>query len=179
MNNRIKQKILDQQKISLSNDDVLNLVNHESNLVTYPQIAHFKTLDELMGEYGCCVILFMTKKRYGHWTCLFRVDDNTVEFFDSYGYIPDDEKSFIENNFLKDSNQKRNYLSELLLQSGYKVIYNEYKLQKKKPGINTCGYHVCVRINNRLIPHKEYIKLIKSSKKYDPDYLVTGICMSY
>lgn len=171
-------KIKELEKESLSDKDVLELTNYKTNLYTYPELAQFNNINEMLGEYGCCVILFLTKWHYGHWTACFRVNENTIEFFDSYGYMPDDEKEFIEDNFMKDSNQNRNYLSELLYKSGCKIIYNEYKLQKRIKGINTCGKHCCVRINNRLIPHKKYCEML-INKKYNPDFLVTAICLEY
>jgi hypothetical protein len=172
--------IKDLEKESLSDIDILKYVNNKSNLVTYPEISDYKDIDELLGPYQCCIILFLTKWKYGHWTCLFKVYNkrNTLEFFDSYGTIPDKEKEFIEDGFLKESDQERNYLSELLYKSGYNIIYNEHKLQKKEKGIATCGKFCSVRINYRDIPHKKFCKLLMD-KKYDPDFLVTCLCLNY
>lgn len=158
-------------EIALSNYDILQMINYKSNLMTYPELTKYDNLDEALGKYGALVLLYETKQNYGHWVCIFKVNKNTVEHFDSYGYKPDDELKFIPNYFRKLNNEWYPHLTSLLYYSKYTVIYNEYRLQKKKKGINTCGRWVVTRLNYRMIPQDVFANFFLEYK--DPDKLVT------
>ena len=86
-----------------------------------------------------------------HWICIIRYLKNnipTLEFFDSYGFFPDDEKKLINKDFLRSTNQRYNKIAELLLEASnrYTIEFNDYKLQKKSSDLATCGRHVISRI---------------------------------
>lgn len=167
--------IKDLEKISLSNEEMMKLVNGKSNLIQYPELANISNIDEILYPYGCCIILFLTRKSYGHWICLFKVYPDTLEHFDSYGLYPDDELNFkMDPYFRKISNEDYPHLSYLLYNSPYKLSFNQYQFQEKLKDIATCGRHVSMRILLRNLNLDDYKNLICSTD-YTPDEVVTII----
>ena len=163
------------ESISLSNYEVLELINGKANLIQYPELATKNNIDEILHPYGACIILYLTRKNYGHWCCLFRFKDdpNLLEFFDPYGLFVDDELNFKMNeNFRKINNQDYPHLTHLLYISPYKISYNQYKFQKKLKGVATCGRHTSMRLLLRDLPLDNYKKFMTSTN-YTPDELVT------
>lgn len=59
------------------------------NLIEYSEFKNHKTLPRLP-----IIVLYSIKKNFGHWVLIFRTPEG-IEHFDSYGYAPDDESSFI------------------------------------------------------------------------------------
>lgn len=159
----------------LSDSDIYNLLHNKTKVLLYNEIKKYPTVEKLLGRYGNCVILYPASSTHqGHWTCLFYgVDDNgkrNVEFFDSYGLSIDLEKEF--------SHVKQPpYLSMLLLKAAdkYPIEFNDHKFQQKGNHINTCGRHCVVRLMNRHMPLKQYIKKFRSTPSMSSDRLVTKI----
>jgi len=180
MNNIIKEA----EAIALSDKDVLKIVNHKANLVLYPDLHKYTHIDDILGKYGACIILFESKPQYGHWCCIFKATPTLLEFFNPYGKIidgmPDEGLKYIDPKFREETNQLLPYLSMLMLDSPYELSYNEYPFQKLAKGISTCGRHVCVRLLCRKMTLNDYYKMMtKMAKKYDIDYdaIVTLITM--
>ena len=108
------------------------------------------------------------------------INPNTIEYFNSYGGIPDNSLEYINNNFAKKSNQDYPYLAKLMYDSPYNLSFNEYKFQGKKPNIKTCARHAALRILFKNIPLDNYYKLFKrTAKKFNIsfDELVTLLTM--
>lgn len=173
MNNLIKYL----KSKSLSGDDILKLIDYKANLMTYPELTKCDDINKCLGKHGALILLYETKKNYGHWVCLIRHNKKHIEFFDSYNFFPDDELNFIPEKFRKISNQSYPHLTYLLLKSNANIEYNHARLQKftidPDEHIATCGRHVATRINLRKIPLDEYIKIMKGNKECDPDTIVT------
>lgn len=159
-------------KKSLSGEDIKKLLNNKTKILTYPELAKYKTIDELLYPYDNVVILYLTGANYGHWTCLFRNNDKNIEFFDPYALKPDDELKMIPVHFRKSNNQMKSHLSHLLYNCKYIVNYNDERLQKFIRDTNTCGRHCVVRLLFKDLMIDDYIKLIKNNK-LNPDYVVT------
>lgn len=166
--NLLKQK-------SLSGREILKLVAGKASLHAYPELAKFKTLDQVLGRHKASVILYETERGYGHWVGLLKSDPCHVEFFDPYGMMPDDELKWIPIHFRKANNEMIPHLSYLILNSGCTIEYNHDKLQQLKDHVNTCGRWVATRINYRKLILKDFVKLMKMSKNYTPDEIVTLI----
>lgn len=166
---------------ALSETDILNIIDGKANVLTYSELENIDNLDDALGEYGALVLLYQTlNKNYGHWTCVFKVDDNTVECFDSYGILVDDEMNFVPEHFRNINYKKFRHLTNLLYDSGYKVIYNEYPLQAESTSddvINSCGRWVSCRIALRDMPQQEFAKFFL--KFDDPDLFVTYLTSDY
>lgn len=159
-------------KKSLSNDDISKLLDKKVKILTYPELANYKSIDELLHPYDKVVILYLTSENYGHWTCLFKIDDKNIEFFDPYAFKPDDELKMIPVHFRKSNGQYKSHLSHLLYKCNYIVNYNDFRIQKFVRDVNTCGRHCIVRLLFNKLMIDDYIKILKKSK-LSPDYIVT------
>lgn len=152
---------------SLSDSDVLALINNQANLILYPQLHTYNNIDDILGPFGACILLYESKPNYGHWCAIFKVTNNELEFFNSYGDatphegLPDGTLKFIPEDFRKVSNQDHTYLAKLMVDSPYNLSYNQYKFQSEGPNIKTCGRHVATRLNLRHLSLDEYYRLIK------------------
>lgn len=162
------------EDIALSDQEVLKLVNTEANIILYPDLYKYNNIDEILEPYGAAFILFCAKPNYGHWCLLFKLDDNTLEFFNPYGGFPDDSLKFIPKHFRSVSNQNSPILSYLLMNSPYELTYNEHQFQKKEKNVKTCGRWCSVRLLSRDLSLKEFTKFFKN--KYG-DKLVTVLTM--
>lgn len=169
--------------ISLSDTEVMNLINNEGKLVLYPDMIKYKNINELLGPHGACVLLYESRPSYGHWCAVFKTNNpNEIEFFNSYGDsskhegFPDGTMKFIPEDFAKISNQNHTYLADLMYNSSYKLSYNQYIFQGEGKGIKTCGRHVACRLRMRNLSLDEYHKKIMSWCKelnITPDEVVT------
>jgi hypothetical protein len=168
------------ENIALSDANMFNLLDGKANIVLYPNLLNYKDIDELLGPYGMCVLLFMATKNYGHWVGIFKHNNHTVSFFNSYGGYPDDSLKYIPYHFAKVNNEDVPYLSILLDKSPYDLTYNEYKYQKRDSNIRTCGRHVAVRLFCRSMSDDEYHEYIKHfTEKFNinADEMVTLLTM--
>jgi hypothetical protein len=170
----MNKDIIKLESVSLSDDDIRRLLHNRINIIPYTDLACVHNIETILKPYGACVILYLTKENYGHWTCLFKADSNLLEFFDSYGTEIDDELDFIENEFKKMSKQNYPHLTSLLYECPYQISYNHYPLQKKDKNIKTCGRHIVTRLLMKDLSLDDYIDFI-TSYNFDPDYMVTYI----
>lgn len=170
-------KINELMQVSLSGNEMMYYAPKGTNVISYKELVeNYKTLDDALGENGILILLYLTtSNNYGHWTAVFKRNNNTIEFFDSYGNKVDDPLKYSDNDVKRYNKQRYPYLIELMLKSKYNIEYNDYKLQSKKKDINTCGRHVLVRITLKDLNINEYYNLLFKKKKYKPDYIVTYI----
>jgi len=162
--------------IALSNTDITDLLDDKVKILLYPDIIKFKTIDELLKPFGAVIILFESKPNYGHWCAIWKLNKNTVSFFNSYGGYPDDSLLHIDEGFRWISNQKYPYLSHLLVQSPYNLTYNEYNYQAHSQDIKTCGRWCVLRILLRDLNDDQFHKFVVDNiRRYHitPDELVT------
>lgn len=174
-------KILEEyQNIALSDGEVLKLLDGKAKIVLYPEMHLYKTLNEVLEPYDACIILYEAKPRYGHWCCIFKVNEKLVEFFNPYGGFPDDSLDYIPISFRIKSFQYEPYLSRLMYNSKYDLSYNEHKFQELGVNIKTCGRWCAVRILLRDLSLDDFTYLIKTMKKklqISGDKLVTLLTM--
>lgn len=161
-------------KMALSDKDVLKLVRGRANLILYPEMHKYSTIDEVLGPYGSCLILYESEPNYGHWTCVNKILSDTIEYFNSYGGLPDNALKYIPQSFQKVSNQDYTYLAKLMYDSKYKLTYNEHRFQKMNNDIRTCGRWACLRIILKHLSLKEFTKIFKNK---DSDKLATLLTM--
>lgn len=155
---------------AFSMTDLYNLCSGKTKILKYGQLKKFKTLDELLKPHDNVIILYETRKNYGHWVCVIK-NSYGVEFFCSYGIFCDDHLKYIPLKFREKTNQMYPILTNLILNSGYKITVNNFNLQRFKNNISTCGRHVGLRIILKDINLNEYINLFKNSA-LSPDNIV-------
>jgi hypothetical protein len=171
--------IKDLESYSLSDKDVLKIVDGKANFITYDQLKYVDSIDELLEPYGSCIILYLTEPNYGHFVSLNLVGPNedVLEHFDSYGIIPDDElREFNISKEVRDEyNEDYPYLLQLMYDSPYELSFNEHKLQARKNNINTCGRWAAMRSLLRHLPLEEFVDIFQNNKLGTPDEIVTAI----
>ncbi len=160
------------EQIALSGSQMKKLTDGKARIMVYPDMYEYDNIDQILGPYGMCIILYETKHNYGHWTCIFKRDNKTLEFFDSYGGDLDTQLDFVPEKFAKSHHENHKYLMKLIKNSPYQLINNHYDFQKQTKGMSTCGRHVSVRLAFKDLPIDKYQKMITNSP-HDPDYVVT------
>tara|TARA_R110002049_G_scaffold85169_4_gene216701 strand:- start:691 stop:1203 length:513 start_codon:yes stop_codon:yes gene_type:complete len=150
---------------SLSGEDILKALDYKCNIVQYKDLKNYNNIDELLGPYKKCVILYHTRRNYGHFTCVYEYN-NTIFFFDSYGIIPDDELKFLHKDLKKELNSQHRHLTKLLYNQNKPVEYNEYQLQKREKNIATCGRWVILRLKYPSISVDDFFQQFEFSKDY-------------
>jgi hypothetical protein len=180
----IKNTLKEYENIALSDKEVLKLIDGRANLILYSYLHKYKKIDDILNPYGACIILFESLPRYGHWCCIFKVNDKLLEFFNPYGGwiegYPDESLNYIPLNFRLKSYQYYPYLSILMYNSKYELSYNEYRFQKHNKDIKTCGRWTALRIIFRHLSLNRFYKMIKSLEKelkINSDEVVTLLTM--
>ncbi len=152
---------------SLSINDISKLLDGKVNMMTYKDVSGYKTIEDLLGKHKRAVILYLTSKNYGHFTCIFEYKGN-ITFFDSYGFIPDDELKFVPNDLKTELRSNHRYLTELLYKSNKPVDYSQYQLQSKSQKITTCGRWCVARLRHMDVSTDDFADVFLKAKKYMP-----------
>jgi hypothetical protein len=163
------------EAISLSDDDIRRICENKVKILLYEDLAKFDTIDDALGEHGAMIILYQSKANYGHWVSVFKVDNQTLEFFDSFGFKIDQELPFFEYNL----RQGVPHLSHLIQHSNYKVISNDIDFQTIRKDINTCGRYASLRIKMKTTPLKQFQALLLNNPDNNPDFYVSALTISY
>jgi hypothetical protein len=156
----------------LTGQDVEIATNGKCPIHLYKDLLNFSHIREVIGEHNACIVLFPVKSSLnGHWiSIIYHPDSNTVEHFDSYGFSPD-----VELKYSSDPLTRQNLLMKFYNQAkseGYNIVYNPYRYQELKEGINTCGKHASIRARFRYLDLEQYKKLMLNQSN-SPDYLVS------
>jgi hypothetical protein len=160
---------------SLSDKQIMKLVEGKARLVTHDKIRQFDTLEQLLGKHKACIILYVgslpNNSIYGHWCCVFMSNDKVV-YFDPYGNPPDDPLTYMSADAIKEfGNQPA--LGPLLSKYRGLVVYNTVKLQKKDKAIANCGRLTGLRLQFRDLSSDDFNRLLHSYKGICPDQLAT------
>src|SRR3989344_4530504 len=106
---------------SLNGEEVQKIAgDFHIKVLKYKELSQYRTLNELLSPSDAAIILYEYKHNMGHWCCVFKHKDKSAEFWDPLGYKPDHEFEFIP-----DSYTTKKYLSKLLYDYKYPVLYNE------------------------------------------------------
>ena len=158
-----------------SGQDIMDITEKKTKILTYPQLYDFKNIDEVLHPYGCAVILYETKPSYGHWTCIIKHENAGkpyIEFYDPYGMAVDKQLNYISKEFRRQNNEEFPLLSMMMKKSPYPVKYNNIALQKSRDDVSTCGRHVAMRLILKHLKLGKYLELL-TRQKLDPDLLVS------
>ena len=83
--NKINQII----KKPLSDANLKSILGTETRIITYPELANYRTIEELLPRADdFVIILLLESPQSGHWCCLIKVPSQ-FEYFDSYGFPVD------------------------------------------------------------------------------------------
>jgi hypothetical protein len=142
--------------------------NLDVNIISYPEIKKYNSLDTLLGKDNACIILYSVgRQECGHWCMINRPNEREIEFFDTYANYLD---SAITNKRLRFSNDYP-YLSRLVKEDGRvkKILFNNMKLQTLDRNSNVCGRWVCFRYATKELPLNIFLREIRNAgfKPYD------------
>jgi hypothetical protein len=161
------------ERVALGDDDLRKHLGSGTKILTYPQLANYKSLEQLLPKKDSYVVLlYLQTKNSGHWTCLSRHKD-TVEFFCSYGSKPDEPLSWIPKETAEELGVARGLLTELFdNDKSFKKVYNHIDYQNDTDtSISTCGDWVILRLKHRDIDLNHFYLLMKQLKaKYKLDF---------
>ena len=162
----------------ISDKDILRKLNGNTRIIFYEELNNHEDIIPLLDK-GSLVILYRSKPNFGHWTALVKTPEG-IEYFDPYGEMIEEAKRNVNRDFLRQTNQQRNRLAELLFRASRNVPihYNDHKLQKRSKTISTCGKHVIVRIMHRYMTIDEYNKELRDVSEelnMTPDEVVNTI----
>lgn len=152
---------------ALSDDDIMELMDENCRIETYPNLINYNSIEELLEPFDCCFLLFELKPFEGHWVLIHRLPNGHIEFFNSYGGkggkggYPDDCLDYIPKKYRGQSNQDFPYLSKLLYESPAKIDYNQYKFQRSGNEVRTCGRWCIIRRLLKDIKLSDFAKIFK------------------
>ena len=154
----------------LTGTDVQRICFDRYPVIIYSDLPKYKSIDQVMGKNGGCILLFQNTRLTGHWCCLWKQSHNTVAFFDPYAFAPDSQLDLA-------TYVRVPYLTHLLDRSGYRVDANTYELQKFTAKVNTCGRWCGIRLRFRHLSHREFYNLFTKNKHYTPDFWVSALTL--
>jgi hypothetical protein len=157
------------EEYSLSDEDLRQLLN-TTNVVPYPDLKKYRTLEDALDDQGRLIVLYLTSPQEGHWCCLWRGDDG-VHYFDPYGKRPEEPKTWLTRNQNWSLGQASNELMRLLKGCGCPVYYNKISYQSENPDINTCGRHVASRLIMKDLSDKQYYDIVKDADMSSDDFV--------
>jgi hypothetical protein len=162
------------KEYSLSDADIRKMLGNDIKILTYPMLGKMRNINEAFDSKGRCMLLFLTENETtGHWVCMIN-RPKEIEFFDSYGEAPEEQKDMLSASKLEQLDQKQPYLMKLLRGSGKKVIYNTHQFQQEKSGVNTCGRWCVARLLYAPKSLDYFYNVIKKSGM-NPDTFVSGL----
>ena len=158
--------------MALSNFDIKHVLDElgiKTIIIRYEELFNTKPADLLRRDH---IIFFGYPDNIGHWTALFN-KGNKIEFFDPYGFYPDEQWKYIENKQHQKPPEKiLSKLLEKLIQMGYQVTYNPYNVQgylvqhsfgpiEKELSRNECGELIILRLLLKQLSNREFYEYIK------------------
>ena len=167
----IDRNIIQSENIDLSGADIERITDGKCRIIAYEDLSGFLNIDQLLQPHNAVIILYQTKKNYGHWVSILKYDNN-IEFFDPYGFGVDEELEIIEHLHIRN---EKPHLTELLNSSNYNIIVNNKKLQKFAEHINTCGRWCSLRVRFKDVDLKKFTDLMTKNKCYDGDFWVSAL----
>jgi len=173
----IDKDILRAEDYDLSDDDILRITDNKTKIFLYSDLEQVDNIDDILNPYGCCVILYQLEANVGHWVRLIKHKNNTLEFFDPYGMSIDEELKNSKYNLRRHRGVITPHLTALIDKSNYKLISNDFKLQKFKEHTNTCGRWVSMRIRFKDVSLGKFIKLFTDNKCYDGDFWISAMTL--
>jgi len=164
---------------SMDNEDIHHYLP-KARLILYNDLKKYKTIEQLLPKHKSFIILLypVTSETNGHWTVLTRFD-NVIEYFDSYGLMPDIPFNWDTSNF----RDNKKYLTKLLNKTNLKVVFNDISFQSKRDTmIATCGAFAVFRVLTLIefgADLKQNNKMLKTLKKVNNDLSYDDIVIQF
>jgi len=161
----------------LSNTDVAERLSIPvSDVLTYPELKHFESIDELLpGEYSFRILLLEDKRASGHWVCVLR-QKNKIYYFNSYGSQggPDEDLHVVSRAMRKILGEDSDEFTRLL--NGKTLVSNSIKFQGDDS--QTCGRYAvmaAVACCQMRTPFDVFIKWLQRHRGSSADAFVLNV----
>lgn len=161
---------------SLTGED-MQKINPDAKIYTYDQLRNFRRLEDLINPCHNKVILLYKMGEdngsiFGHWVGLSLLNRNgkpRLCYMDSYGKYDggfiDDVLKYVPKDYIEQSKQTHNYLSELIRRSPINDIhYNQYDYQSPSNQVSTCGRYCSIFLLTQM-DIDEFHKFLVNCKK--------------
>ena len=160
----------------LSGDDLVKICEGKVVVVPYHTLKNYNSIEDLLDKFGAVILLYETKQNFGHYTALYYNNSKQLEFFDSYGFAPDQELKYATFNL----QEGIPYLTRLLKKYNKPVTYNKTRFQMWAKDINTCGRWTSVRIRMKdKYSLNEFTQLFNKPKYFNGDFYVSALTYLY
>lgn len=157
---------------ALSNSDIKKFFNGKVNILTYDLLEDYDTIEQVMGKYGRAIILYFwqDEPKVGHWVTVFKTPRDTIEFFNSFGSVPDKTLDDIPVSFKATHGESFKRLTEMLLETPLQIEYNDKCLQQDDSSV--CGYYCIVRLCCKDIPIERFQQLFTKNKRKNDELVL-------
>lgn len=167
--------MIDEMKKYLDPSEVQKIAGKPLKVIKYSDLIHVNNLDDLFSkDFPAILLLYETKENSGHWIIMIKHRDR-IEFFDSYGLMPDDELKFTPKKFRKENNMDVPVLTWLMLHSRYPIEYNDFQFQTLSEDIGTCGRWCGIRYQMSDTSLDDFIDTFKQIPSNTRDLVVTRL----
>ena len=161
------------EEVDLSGEDIKRICNNQVKVIPYHELANVMSIEELLKPFDAVILLYETKENFGHYTALLIDPDGNLEFFDSYGFAPDQELKYA----LYDNTP---YLTNLLKKYDGKIVYNDKQFQEWAKDVNTCGRWTSTRIRMaKKYNLKQFQDLFEGLRYFNGDFMVSALTYLY
>ncbi len=170
--------ITDAEKVSLGEDDIMNIAMHQTRIVAYSDLPKYGSITELFHPYNNFVLFYETSSlSEGHWVCvLYHPANSTIEFFDSYGFTDAQILPLAATSDHYVHGQP--YLTYMIQKSRLNFVYNNKRFQSKKEAMATCGRYAALRARFKDVNMYTFQGLL-SNNKYPADFVVSALTVMF
>ena len=176
--------------IPLNAYHIFHLAKKECNVFGTTDLVDYEYIGELFNpqpqitkypfDNNFILINYLSSPNFGHWTCLYRID-NIYYFFDSYGEMIDEQLKYIPKDFRISSDQTRARIAEMIVNAmddnpDIEIHYNNVKLQGNSPDSMVCGRYCAYMLKHSNKPvEKNVSDIVRNSEKLwmTPDSYIT------
>lgn len=171
--NSIDALLQNAETIDLSGEDIKKICNNQVKVIPYHELEGVESIEELLNPFNAVILLYETKQNFGHYTALLIDPNGDLEFFDSYGFAPDQEL-----NYAKYDNKP--FLTELLSKYKGTIVYNDKQYQEWAKDVNTCGRWTATRVRlAKKYNLKQFQDLFDGLRYFNGDFMVSALTFLY
>jgi len=167
----LSKEEIEKIKLTAMGDDDINYYLPNTPIKLFRELKQYhNNINNMLPNNGSSIIILMEfSKMRGHWICITK-NDNTINYFDSYGYKPEGIFDYFDDKTNKELDQDdEQYILKMLnnKHNNLKTFWNDVPYQKDDPKIATCGAHCIFFIlnNNQGVSLKQYKQLMDKLKK--------------
>ncbi|HEX9825848.1 MAG TPA: hypothetical protein VGA80_04555 [Flavobacteriaceae bacterium] len=143
------------------------------NIIMYDDIKKYKSIYHLIGINKRVIIFYRWATTSGHWTLLFQRPDCSIEFFCSYGMMPDEQSKYINDDFWD-----KGYLTDMLYklsQEGVDIHFNKFPFQTVEIPLGTCGQWCILRYLLGFFTIDDFVKFFETFNYIDKNVICLAL----